>query len=133
MKPRIVEAAVKSHRVERSLGDAPTIGRVAKLGVVEASTRGERRRRRFDGRHEGEKVDLLIRLLVIAASLVGFILIGILVFFWVKSIWGGEVTAVTIDKNSVGSVVPNVVVASLPTSLDEPVALDRMSRALAVR
>ena len=71
--------------------------------------------------------------MLIAASLVGFLLIGIFLFFWVKSIWGGKVAAVTIEQNSLGSVVPNGVVASLPTSLDEHVALDRMSRALATR
>ena len=133
MKPRIVEVAVKSHRVERSVGDAPTIGRVSKLGDLEPVARGERRRKRHDGKHEGEKVDRLMRLMVIAASLVGLGLLLTFLFFWAKNMWGGNVAAAPTNRASSEIIVPNATVEVQPVSFDEHLALDRMSRALATR
>ncbi len=132
MKPRIVEVAARPHRAERSVGDAPAIGKVTRLSDVDAAS-GQKRGRRSDGRHEGEKVDRLIRSMVQATAVVGLALIVILMVFWAKNHWGRTIPAPDRGSPASGPAKPLVQAPASPAAWDEALASDRMSRALAVR
>ncbi len=130
MKPRIVEYDAKSPRPDRAVGDAPGIGRVAKVTDVESSSKASGRRRRVEGQSQGEQVDRLIRSLTLTAISVAVVMLLIFIVVWVKrSLTPDEQAddAVRVDRHRVVDAAPR------PAVLDEREALELMRRGLAVR
>jgi hypothetical protein len=103
MKPRDVQRSVRVQRVDRTAGDAPSIGRVARVPGT-GLPKGKKRRKKRGESGRGSRLRRNRRKVVIAWSIVFMLLslgtIGICVLLWVKPNRGDETLAAD------GSVLP---------------------------
>lgn len=133
MKFRGVQRSVRSQRFDRSAGDAPSIGRVARLPGT-GLPKGERRKRRRGERGGGDAIRSKQRQVMLTWSLILVLLalsgLGTAVWFWLRQSMNRETSA------KGGSPVERVIekrVASRFESPTEREALDLVRRALSVR
>ena len=128
MKPGGIQRAVRAHRHERSVGDAPNLGRVARIGGGEMSKSGSHRQKRGErGSRGGRNVVLNWSILF---GVLAVISLGAAIYFWLRP----QIDlAGPARPESIKDPDESVRVRSQFPSPGEKEALDLVSRALSVR
>lgn len=136
MKPRHVQRAVKAQRMERSVGDVPSLGRVARMPGVGMPKEPRRRRRRGEGEFindRGNRNRIARKKVIWTWSAVFvFLVLGVLGFiltYWTRSHMDRKVE----KRGAAAESVIQARVESLFPSPSEDVALTTVKQALAVR
>lgn len=133
MKPKVVEVETKSHRQDRAVGDAPDIGRVAKMAghdtaPVSIPSQIDPR----DELEEPQSGDWLLRLGLISALLIVLIVAGGIIYFTVlQKINPGPGGNVNLNIPEQAQAAPNLSVDD--DVIREEEAMDLVRRGLAVR
>lgn len=132
MKPRDIQRSVRSVRIERSAGDAPSIGRVSRVPGTGMPKGERRRRRRGEGPRGNRYHDNRKRVIFAWSALLMLIAMSILCYaVWVRVRPNGDPHSPQYGGNS-QSVVEERVVSEFESPSEEE-ALVLVKRAMTVR
>jgi hypothetical protein len=131
MKPRDIQRSVRSQRVERAAGDAPSIGRVGRVPGTGLS-KGSRRRKKRGESGRGDRLRRNRKKVLMAWSVLFMVVVmavvGVTVWLQVRSSGQGAAEA---ERNALPAIQERVV--SRFESPSEEDALVLVKRALAIR